>query len=385
MEIEDRIRTQIEAILVNDARNFTEIRRSAAEDEPLEAGELEEERNLYHRIIHSYKNAINEVNKLLEQNIESLSGFYRIVESIKEKEDFQEICSQIVHCILQSFGPDYCSLLFPEDGDRVCVEGICEDRKFLRIHRKESLLGSKEFEGELIRMANESGGCLSIEDVYKEPRFNSVDFPAVVRSILCLPITLRNAPVGFLVLSHSLPKFFHDNHIRVLKVLGSIVAHLRLLHQTGRMSQPTMLPADSTAGSDGKPDAYSIVLMEFDTLDEYGRRVQLAGQFIREIRLRIQKILEAGECVLFYGEKDLLVFLPGTSSESLPGRVRALRECFNHWRSEKSETQQHTRISQGFSVCEGEQDLSRTLAIASVVMHPESDEEMPSPDGEVPE
>ena len=143
MEIEDRIRTQIEAILVNDARNFSEIKKMAAEDEPLEADVLTDERNLYHRIINSYRNAVSEVNKLLEENIGSLSGFYRIVESIKEKEDFQEICSQIVDCILQDFGADYCSLLFPESDNTLCLEGIREDRKFLRIHSKTSLLGKQ--------------------------------------------------------------------------------------------------------------------------------------------------------------------------------------------------------------------------------------------------
>jgi hypothetical protein len=100
------------------------------------------------------------------------------------------------------------------------------------------------------------------------------------------------------------------------------------------------------------------------------------------MRLQIQKILQPGESVLFYGEKELLVFLPGTSSELLSGRVRTLRECFHRWRSKKTETRGKIRISLGFSVCEEEQDLSRTLEIAAVVMHPESDEEAPLPDDE---
>jgi hypothetical protein len=33
----------------------------------------------------------------------------------------------------------------------------------------------------------------------------------------------------------------------------------------------------------------------------------------------------------------------------------------------------------GFSVCEGEEDLSRTLEVASLVMHPDSDEEPQTP------
>jgi hypothetical protein len=375
MEIEDKIRTQIEAILVNDARNYTEIKKMAEDDEPLDASLPTEERNLYHRIINSYRNAVSEVNKLLEENIGSLSGFYRIVESIKEKEDFQEICSQIVDCILQDFGADYCSLLFPENGDTLCLEGIREDRKFLRIHSKISLLGSREFEQQLTCMAEESGECLNIEDIYKEPNFNAVDFPGVVRSVLCLPMFLHGAAVGFLVLSHSRPSFFHENHIRVLKILGSFIAHLRLLHQGGAlapMSRPQTSAAQETSE---EPDAYSVVLMEFDTQDSYGRSFPLQRESVREIRLRLQRALEAKESILFYGERDLLVFMPGVIAEQLPGRIRRLRETFRSWQSDRAENRSNTRMNLGYSVCEGEEDLSRTLEVASLVMHPDVDDE----------
>jgi len=224
MDIEHRIRNRIEAILTNDERNYAEIKRMATNDEPLEADSFAEERNLYRRIISSYRSAVSEVNKLLEENVNFLSGFYRIVESIKEKDDFQEICSQIIDCVLEDFGAEYCSLLFKEDDGSLCLEGINEDRKFLRIHSDASLLGSEEFERQLTCMAGESSECLSIEDVYKESRFNTLDFPGVVRSVLCLPITLRQITVGFLILSHSLPRYFHNNHIRILKILGNIIA-----------------------------------------------------------------------------------------------------------------------------------------------------------------
>jgi hypothetical protein len=375
MEIEERIRTRIEAILVNDARNFTEIQKMAAEDEPLETDLLADERNLYHRIINSYRNAVSEVNKLLEENIGSISGFYRTVESIKENEDFQEICSQIVNCILHDFGAEYCSLLLPEGEDNLCVEGIREDRQFLRIHSQTSLLGSKEFEDELTRMAEENSDCLNIGDVYKEPRFNAVDFPGVVRSVLCLPILLRRAPAGFLILSHSLPNFFHDNHIRVLKILGSFIAHLRLLHRSGRIASPVPREAPSAQGIAEKPDDYAVVLMEFDTLDSYGRRVPLEKEEVREIRMRVRRALEERESVLFYGERELLVFMPGVYVELLAARVRSLREAFHLWRADHLENHRNARLNLGFSVCEGEEDLARTLEVATLVMHPDADEE----------
>jgi len=375
MEIEDKIRTQIEAILVNDARNYSEIKKMAEDDEPLDASLPTEERNLYHRIINSYRNAVSEVNKLLEESIGSLSGFYRIVESIKEKEDFQEICSQIVDCILQDFGADYCSLLFPESGSTLCLEGIREERKFLRIHSKTSLLGSREFEQQLTRMAETSGDCLNIEDIYKESSFNAVDFPGVVRSVLCLPMFLHGAATGFLVLSHSLPSYFHENHIRVLKILGSFIAHLRLLHQGGGVA-PLMTPqARSGEEADEEADAYSVVLMEFDTQDNYGRRIPLPRETVREIRVRLQRALETRESILFYGERDLLVLMPRVTSEHLPARIRGLREIFRSWQFESREDRANVRMNLGYSVCEGEEDLSRTLEVASLVMHPDSDDE----------
>ena len=376
MEIEERIRTRIEAILVNDARNFSEIKNMASDDEPLEAEDiLADERNLYHRIINSYRSAVGEVNKLLEESIGSISGFYRIVESIKEKEDFQEICSQIVNCVLHDFGADYCSLLFPEDSETLYLEGIREDRQFLRIHTQASFIGSKQFEKELTRMAVENEDCLKIGDVYKEERFNAVDFPGVVRSVLCLPILLHNAPVGFFVLSHSLPSYFHDNHVRVLKILGSFVAHLRLLHFNGRISpfvQPRPFPSEE---ADETPDVCAVVLMEFDTLDKYGRRVSLEREAVRMIRKRIKGVLNTTESILFYGEGELMVLMPGVSLDRLPERVRVLRDAFHSWRADKLKDRRDARINLGFSVCEAEEDLSRTLEVAALVMHREADEE----------
>ena len=374
MEIEDRIRNQIEAILINDAKNFNEIRMMASEDEPLDAEVLAEERNLYNRIINSYRSAVSEVNKLLEENIASLSSFYRIVDSIKEKRDFQEICSRIVDCILQDFNADYCSLLFPETEGTLCLEGICEERKFIRIHTGDNLLGSKEFELELTQMAVENGDCLYIEDVYKESRFNTVDFPAVVRSVLCLPITLCNQTAGFLILSHSLPKFFHDNHIRVIRILGSFVAHLRLLHYNGGIPEFSGPGTCSEEDDSYAPDANAVVLLNFDLPDSGGRRVPLNRDSVCEIRSRIRGVLQDRETILFHRDRELMVFLPGVSSVRLPERVRRIREAFYAWRAVR-EDRKNVCLNLGFSVCEEDEDLSRMLEVASIVMNPANDED----------
>jgi len=369
MEIEERIRTRIEAILVNDARSFSELKKMAAADEPLETDILADERNLYHRIINGYRSALSQVNRLLEQNIDSLSGFYRIAESIKEKGDLQEICSRIVDRILQDFGADYCSMLFQADSDSLCVEGIREEREFLRIHSRNSLLAGGDFENELIRMAEQAQDCLRIEDVYKEARFNAVDFPGVVRSLLCLPVVLHKTNVGFIILSHSLPAFFHDDHVRVLKVLGAIVAHLVFLHRGGRIGPCTAEAPPVKASTTPLPEPYSIALMEFETDDPCGRRVPLGKEEVRGIRLHIQRTLEGRESVCFYRERELLVFMPGVPQDSLPGRMRRLREAFERWRADRPDERRKIHLSVGCSGCEGEEDLSRILELATLVMH----------------
>jgi len=88
METEEWIRSRIEAILANDARNHAEVRRVASAEGIAAAEGSGEERNLYQRVINTYRNAIADVNRRFEENVWFLSGFYRILESIKEEGDF---------------------------------------------------------------------------------------------------------------------------------------------------------------------------------------------------------------------------------------------------------------------------------------------------------
>ena len=71
--------------------------------------------------------------------------------------------------------------------------------------------------------------------------------------------------------------------------------------------------------------------------------------------------------------------MPGVPSELLQSRIRELRESFNRWQTDRLEDQPNTRMNLGFSVCEGEEDFSRTLEVASAVMHPETEYEPEQP------
>ncbi|RPH74148.1 MAG: GAF domain-containing protein, partial [Candidatus Rokuibacteriota bacterium] len=204
LDFEGKIRSRIEAILINDARNFAEMKTMASAEEPLESDPFAEERNLYQRIINNYRNAVSEVNTLLEENVAFLSALSRIADSIKDKRNFHEICSKIVDCVLQDLGAEFCSLVFRPDangGDPLYFEGVREQQKFLFSHSHASLLSSPEFAQAVNRLTADGGDCLNIGDVYREPEFNTIDFPSVVRSMMCLRINVHQKDLGALILS----------------------------------------------------------------------------------------------------------------------------------------------------------------------------------------
>jgi hypothetical protein len=215
--------------------------------------------------------------------------------------------------------------------------------------------------------------CVNIPDVNKEQRFNGVDFSSVVRSLVCLPILLRNEPLGALLVSHSLPHFFNENHIRLLKILSGVISHLKFL--TGkRMAAGVSDSSNVAPGADpARCDVISIVLMSFDLVDANGNITAPDRDVVLGLRGRLARILEPGEVVLLYEEKELLMLSPGTPADQVPARVGKVREAFLNWRSTQPERLRTMRISLGFSTCEGTDDIARTLEIASIMIHPDQE------------
>ncbi len=379
MDIEEGIRSRVEAILTNDARNRAEV-ISVAGDETLAADPFEEERNLYQRILQTYRNSVSEVNHILEENVGFLSGYYRMVESIKGKDDFEEICGQIAECILEDFGAEYCSLLFlsgagRQRADSFCVEVVREGQTFVRVHPGENLLGVVESGRIVAGMSEEASGFLNIEDVYKDSRFNTIDFPSVVRSMVCLPVVARGSLAGFVLMSHSRPRFFNDNHIRVLRIVASSIAHI--MHLTGRRRQdpaPAEIPPPDTDRSE--TPGLSIVLLSFQKPGPLHRSLPLDQGHLRQIRECLCRVLAPHESLHHYGEGDLIAVLPGLNSASLPAKVRSLRQAYHEWRSKQSGGPAEIGLSLGFSSCENDGDLAHTLEMASQMMHPDTDEDL---------
>jgi len=370
MDIEDKIRSRIEAILLNDARNCAELRMAADSEEPLENEPFSEERNLYQRIISSYRSAISQVNSLLEENVGFLSGFCRIVEGIKDKDDFREVCAHVVDCILQDMGAEYCGVRYVArpgpDQETCCLEGIREQRKFFCRHDNATLLGCPGFYQAVSRLAAETAECANIRDVYRDPRFNSVDFPGVVRSLVCLPLRVGPEPAGALVLSNSLPNFFTDNHTRILRILASTLAHLWFL-TAGRSAgaekpaeaPPPAFPADE--------EPLSVILLNFQG-DGCARGVPVDQESIRRLRGPLAATLNARESIVLYGESELLALLPGIPGDRLYARADKLRRTFREYQAAQGGRLRHLRVNVGYSTCEAGEDLSRTLEIASMMM-----------------
>ncbi|HYK87689.1 MAG TPA: GAF domain-containing protein, partial [Acidobacteriota bacterium] len=351
----------------------------AAPDEPMETDPFAEERNLYQRIINNYRNAVSQVNSLLEEHVAFLSGFYRMIENIKETDNFQNICAQIADCVLQDFRAEYCSLRFlngkSSDSSPVSLEGVRENRKFVRFHSSPSILGSEEFEAVLGQMTLESAGCLTIGDVYREPQFNRVDFPSVIRSLVCLPIILHNNPVGMLVLGHSRAQYFNENHIRVLKILASTIAHLHLLTTRQNGDSPASNPRPLEPPPVEENDFFSIVVLDFEDRDSYGRVTHLEKETINSIRRKLVKAFRGIGTVLFRDDDELLVIFVGVSTELLLDRIAVIRSTFHEWKEEQGERMQGICMNLGYSMSEGDDDLSRTLEVASLVKRPALEED----------
>jgi uncharacterized protein YigA (DUF484 family) len=376
MDTEGKIRSRIEAILINDARNTAEIKMMATEDEPLENDPFAEERNVYQRIITSYRNALREVNGVLKENTGFLSGLYRVIENIKEKDNFLEICSQIVDCVLQDLGAEYCGLVLrarsEQAGEPLYLEGVREQHKFLFSHGQAALLGSREFAQVVDRLADETADYVNIGDVYREPRFNAIDFPSVVRSLVCLPISEHQRPVGTLILGHSLPRFFHQNHARVLKILASMIAHVHVLTASRgtRCEVPPASPPQAIGAE--TEETLSVMLLSLES-DSYPQRLVADKELIGRVRSLLSRTLEEKDSILAYEETGLLVMLPGTPEERLPMRAAKLRDAFEEWKAGQGEGERRIRLNLGYSTCESGEDLICTLETASLMMRADED------------
>ncbi len=311
----------------------------------------------------------------------SLSGLCRIVETIKDKDDFQEICLQIIDCALQDLGAEFCGLVFHADekcaGNPLFLEGVREQQKLLFSHSHPTLLGSREFAQVVEKLMEEDSDCLNIGDVYRDPRFNSIDFPSVVRSLICLPIVVHQKPSGALVLSHSLPRFFTQNHARVLKILASTVAHLLLLTDRCRPqaeSSPDTRPKSPAIES----EALSIVLVHLER-DGSVRRVPAERELIRSLQSLLSQSLEARESLLHYDGTGLLILLPGTPEELLFDRASRLRSVFENWKNTQGEKGKNLRLSLGYATCAYAEDLTRTLEAAAQRLHEGLDDNESTP------
>jgi hypothetical protein len=369
-DFEGRIRSRIEAILINDARKCTEMQSMASDDEPLDMGSFDDERNLYQRIINSYRTATHEVNHLLEENVGLISGMCRIVESIKDSEEFSEICSHMVDCILQDLGAEYCAFAFqPQeawDNNPLYVEGIREEHQLLFCHSHPTLLGSYEFARIVEHLGDESERFVNFEDVYREPRFYSIDFPSVVRSMICVSIGKPGKQTGVLVLSHSTPHFFTPNHGRVLRILASMTSHIQLL-TSRRITRNASLELAASDCNAMEPNTLAVILLHFSGNDSCAPSA--ADRSLTQSLIRpLTRVLEGKESILPYDANGLLVLLPGTDKDRLLERTSRLRVAFEEWRRGRGENGKSLRMTFGYATCENGEQLTHAMEMARQIV-----------------
>jgi hypothetical protein len=372
MKIEDTIRARLESILANDARNHLEI--SISTGDPTGRDELpDQERSFYERIINTYRTAVREVNCRFEENVGFLSGFSQLVDNVRDKNDFQVICSYILDCVLQDFGAEYCSLVF-FDADNlpgsISLEGTREEWKFVTVHSRPEILGSPPIQQILRRLEADPRDPFIVDDVYREPEFARVDFPNVVRCIACIPVISGEKNAGLLIAGHSRPKYFTQNHLRVLKILSGFVSHLHYLtcgKDQGIQSVGPDLPKSE--------DVLSIALADFQVSDPLDRWVAPHVSLLSSLRTRLYRAVEGIGSVVFHGDQQLLVLVPGLPAKEMHSLAGRMRQEFLHWKSDRNEALPAVKMDLGYLTCDGDIDLERVLDVIHHKTHPDATEE----------
>jgi hypothetical protein len=372
MDIESRIRSRIEAILQNEAKHSADLQKMASDDEPPVIDPLSHERDVYERIIATCRRAVSEVNTLVEENVEFLSAFYRIVETIKEKVDAEEICLDICRCALEDFRAEYCGIVFFDANghEPFRLEGVCEGKEFLRVHGEQSLLGSRRFYNSIWNFAGEKAEFLDIPDVYREPRFDGIDWPSVVRSLACVTLNQSRGPLGAVVLGHSSPAYFRENHIRLLRILSGMISHLYLL--TSAVSG-TVVVRPLRLSQPEEPDCLSVALLSFEYEESWRKGAPPEVSTLREIRAALASVLHRRESIMVHRDRELLVLLPGTTPELLPACVTSLRHAYRAWKTYHKAPDIAPAMNVGFATCGSGEDLCHLLEMAAAVMHPDSE------------
>jgi hypothetical protein len=357
MKIEEAIRARLESILANDARNQVEVSIFTG-DSKSHDNLPDQERVIYERIIDTYRTAVREVNGLFEEHVAFLSGFSQLVENVSDKSDLQVVCSYILDCVLQDFGAEYCGLVFFETDnlpEPISLEGTREEWKFLTIHSRPEILGNQQMQEVLSRLALEAQDSFSIDDVYREPEFARVDFPSVVRSIACVPVASGTINAGLLVAGHSRPRYFTPNHLRVLKILAGFVAHVRFLIKGKCQEVPAVSPDVLQP-----EDVLSVALVDFQ-VSLLDRWVVPPLSLLSSLRTRFYRAVEGMGSVVFHGDRQLLVLLPGLPRNKMHGMAARLKQEFLKWKSDQNGTLPAVKMNLGYLTCEGDMDLERVL------------------------
>jgi len=378
MEDDDNTRSDIEKALVGPEGNRDGTARRELEGDPLGLAGAHEY-DTHERIISCYRRALSDLSTLLQEQVSYLSLLYRIGESTKGKTDLGEICLHVIDGALQDLRSEYCGFVFFEDPDApaqpLCIEGIQEDRRFLRVHTELKLLGSAELYRLGVQQFSGTASTLHIRDVYGDTRTQNLDLPSVARSLVFLPLAAGAANVGIMVVAHSLPFYFQQNDVRIMTILARAVEHFAVFAGArnsvggGEVPVQARLPWNREEG-----DEFSVIVLHLDSVDSAGKSVPPSWTSMKEVRVLLGGVLEGREAILPHGFQEILVVLPEVSREALPARVIRLRECFCSWRKQQQEPERSIRLSLGYASCEGGLDLAQTLEVAGHLMHPESDD-----------
>jgi diguanylate cyclase (GGDEF)-like protein len=184
--------------------------------------------------------------------------------------------------------------------------------------------------------------------------WQSADLP--LRSCLSTPLLADDTLVGVLSLYSTATQAFSDQHRRNAESLaGQLGGLLRDTQARGRpapaleLVTPRLVLRSHASSETHSPNSAAVLLVEFS--DAVGADSEKAGAVLEHTASLIQRSIRAGDVVLRYGPKQLLVILPqtdGTTARAIAGRIGCDLDSSNHVTAGEGILPPHAEIGVAF-------------------------------------